>query len=138
MNKNLLTFLALFAFSCAALRAADAMDEKQFQKQMKQVGKVSKDFKGNFESKNAAAIEKDATAAAEAYKAMTAFWKARKTDDAAKWSDQSSAAASATAAAAKAGDWDKVKASWGAVNRNCRECHDAHRQKLPDGGYKIK
>ena len=138
MNRKLLLALTAFAFTFVQLRAADATGEKEFQRHMKQVGKVAKDFKGNFDSKNAAAVEKDSTTAAEAYKAMGAFWKARKTDDATKWSEQSATAASAAAAAAKAGDWDKVKANWGAINRNCRDCHDAHREKVQGGGYKIK
>jgi len=138
MKLKLLAALTPLAFFFTTARAADAMDEKQFQKSMKEVGRLTKGFKDNMQAKNAAAIEKDSTRIAELYTQMGAFWKARKTDDAAKWSDQSSSAASATAAAAKAGDWDKVKSSWGPVNQNCKSCHEAHRQKLPDGGYKIK
>ena len=138
MNKKLLFALALLAFSFVTVRAADASDEKQFQKLMKQVGKVSKEFKGNFESKNAAVLEKDGTVAAEAYKQMAAFFKTRKADDAVKWSEESAAAAAAMGTAAKAGNWDSVKAHWSAVSKNCKGCHDTHREKLPDGGYKIK
>ena len=138
MKSKFLYAFALFAFSLVTARAADALDEKQFQKLMKEVGNVAKDFRNNSQAKNAAVIEKDAARTAEIYKQMAGFWKARKVDDAAKWSEQSSAAAGATAAAAKAGDWDKVKSSWSTVGRNCKECHDTHREKLPDGGYRIK
>ena len=138
MKTKFLLATILFAFSFTAVRAADVTDEKQFQKSMKEVGRLTKGFKDNVQAKNAAAVEKDSTRIAELYTQMAAFWKARKTDDAAKWSDESSAAATATAAAAKAGDWDKVKSAWGPVNQNCKSCHEAHRQKLPDGGYKIK
>jgi cytochrome c556 len=102
------------------------------------VGKVSKDFKTNFEGKNGAALEKDAATAAAAYKQMASFWKTRKADDAAKWSEDSATAATAMATAAKAGNWDGVKTHWNAVSKNCKGCHDTHREKLPDGGYKIK
>ena len=138
MNTKTLYLAALVAFSSTALRAADALDEKGFQTHMKSVGKVAKGFKANLDSKNAAAVEKDATTAAAAYEAMTGFWKARKTDDAIKFSSDSAAAATATAAAAAAGDWDKVNASWKTVNQNCKACHDKHREKLDDGSYKIK
>jgi cytochrome c556 len=126
------------AFSVAVVRAADAIDEKQFQKHMKSVGKAAKEFKGNFEGKKAEAIEKDATTVAEAYKAMATLFKARNADDAVKLSEDSATAATATAAAAKAGEWDKVKSSWATVSQNCKSCHDKHRQKLDDGSYKIK
>jgi cytochrome c556 len=138
MNKKLLFGFVLFAFSFATIQAADSLDEKQFQRLMKQVGKAAKDFKGNFEAKNSAVIEKDATAAAAAYKQMAGFWTARKADDATKWSEASATAATATAAAAKTGDWEGVKTHWNAVNKSCKGCHDAHREKLPEGGYKIK
>ena len=54
---------------------------------------------------------------AEIYTQMAGFWKARKTDDAVKWSEDSAVAATATAAAAQAGDWDKVKSSWSGVGK---------------------
>jgi cytochrome c556 len=138
MKRKILLGLCLFAFSFVTARAAEAMDEKQFQKLMKQVGKVSKDYKANFEAKNGAALEKDAAAAAAAYTQMAGFWKTRKADDAAKWSEDSATAATAMATAAKAGNWDGVKTHWNAVSKNCKGCHDTYREKLPGGGYKIK
>jgi cytochrome c556 len=138
MKMKTLFALALLAFSIHTLHAADTLDEKQFQKLMKEVGGVAKRFKDNAQAKNGANIEKDATRTAAIYTQMTGFWKGRQAEDAAKMSEASAAAATATAAAAKAGEWDKVKASWGAVGKNCKDCHDKHREKLEDGGYKIK
>jgi cytochrome c556 len=138
MKIKILLPLILSVFSLAAVHAADVLDEKAFQKHMKAVGKTTKAFKANFESKNAAAIEKDGADTAAAYKAMAAFFKARKNDDAVKWSDDSAAGAAGAAVAAKAGDWDKVKSEWGAVGKNCKACHDKYREKLDDGSYKIK
>ncbi len=138
MKIKILLALTLSILSLTTVRAAEALDEKAFQKHMKAVGKANKDFKGNFESKNAAAVEKDGAAVAESYKAMAGFFKARKNDDAVKWSDDSATAAAATATAAKAGDWDKVKSEWSAVGKNCKACHDKYREKLDDGSYKIK
>lgn len=138
MKRKLLLGFALLAFSFATVHAADAVDEKQFHKLMKQVGKVSKDYKANFEAKNGAVLEKDAAAAAAAYALMAGFWKSRKADDAVKWSEDSATAATAMATAVKAGNWESVKTHWNAVSKNCKGCHDAHREKLPEGGYKIK
>ena len=138
MKIKILYALTLLVFSGTFIRAADTLDEKGFQKLMKEVGKAAKDSKNNQQSKNAAVVEKDSARVAEIYTQMAAFWKARKTDDAAKLSEESAAAASATAAAAKAGDWDKVKTSWGTVGQNRKGCHEKHREKLDDGSYKIK
>ena len=138
MKSKFFCALAWLAFSLTTVRAADALDEKSFQQLMKEVGKTAKGMKDNATAKNAAAVEKDAARTAEIYTQMAVFWKARKAEDAAKLSTDSATAASATAAAAKAGDWDKVKTSWGGVGKNCKDCHDHHREKLDDGSYKIK
>ena len=105
---------------------------------MKEVGGATKRFKNEIVARDTAGLQKDATRVGEIYKEMTAFWTSRKVDDAAKWSQESSAAAMALAADAKKGDWAAVKSSSGAVFKNCKSCHDAHREKLPDGSSKIK
>ena len=137
MKTKLLCALALLAFGFNSVHAADALDEQQFKKLMKEVGRVAKGFKDNAQAKKADVLEKDSARLAEIYTQMAGFWKERNADDAAKWSTASATAAKATAAAAKAGDWDKVKTHWSAVNKNCKECHEAHREKVGNG-YKIK
>ena len=138
MKPKLLCAITLLAFSFTSVRAADAIDEQEFKKLMKEVGRVAKGFKDNADARNAGAVQNDSSRVAEIYSQMAGFWKTRGTDDAAKWSVSSATAAKATAAAAKAGDWEKVKSSWGAVGKNCKDCHDAHREKLADGSYRIK
>ena len=137
MKTKLLLGITLVTFSLITVRAADAMDEQQFKKSMKEVGRIAKGFKDNAQSKNAAAVEKDSARIAEIYTQMAGFWKTRNADDAVKWSTASATAAKATAAAAKAGDWDKVKTHWGAVGKNCKDCHEAHREKVGNN-YNIK
>ena len=142
MKSKLLFLLAVLAVSfCTALstvRAVEAMDEKSFQKLMKEVGKTSKSMKDNATTKNAEVVQKDATRVAEIYTQMAGFWKARNTEDAVKWSTESATAAKAAAAAAKAGDWELVKTSWGGVGKNCKACHEKHQDKQEDGSYKFK
>ena len=138
MKINLLSILALAAFSVTAVPAAQALDEQQFQKLMKEVGKAAKAMKDNAQAKNAAVVVKDSTRTAAIFKQMAAFWKVRHADDAAALSEKSSSAASATAAAAKAGDWNGVKSNWGTVGQNCKTCHEKHREKLDDGSFRIK
>lgn len=142
MNKKFFLLTSVIAatacLSGALLQAADgAGDEKALQKSMKDIGSVMKGFKKNLDEKNGEAVAKDATRVAEIYKGTLGFWKSRHFDDAAKWSEESATAATATAAAAKAGDWDKVKTSWGPVSKNCKSCHEAHREKEGDV-YKVK
>ena len=138
MKSKVFCLLAVMAFSLCTVRAAEAMDEKAFAKLMKEVGKTAKGMKDNAAAKNAEVVQKDATRVAEIYTQMAGFWKARKTEDAVKWSEDSATAATATAAAAKAGDWELVKSSWGGVGKNCKACHEKHQDKQDDGSYKIK
>lgn len=142
MKKSIL--IPVFAVCAGSLllaalptRAAD-LDEKGLQQAMKDIGRTSRSFKKNMDDKNAAEMEKAATTVASLNHQAIAFWKARKVDDAAKWSEESENAAKAAADAAKAGDWDKVKASIQTVQKNCKNCHDAHREKVEDNVYKIK
>jgi len=137
MNLKLIFLAALLASSISAL-SADALDEKQFQKLMKEVGDTTKRVKPGIESKDADQLNKDAARLAEIYKQTVPFWQHRKVDDAAKWSQESAAAASALALAAKAKDWDKATQHFRELGKNCKACHDAHREKLEDGSSRIK
>ena len=141
MKKSIL--ITVFAIGAGSLfcalpaRSAD-LDEKGLQQAMKDTGKASRTFKKNMDDKNAVEMEKAASSVAALTQQTVAFWKGRKVDDAAKWSQESATAAKTAADAAKAGDWDKVRASIQTVQKNCKNCHDAHREKVEDNVYKIK
>ena len=134
----LVVVLACASFSGRSLQAAEPLDEKALQKLMKEVGDTSKRFRKTQDDKNSAQMAKDATPLAEIYKETVGFWKGRKIDDAMKWSQESETVAKATAAAAREENWDKVKTSLQGLMKNCKSCHDAHREKLADGSYRIK
>lgn len=75
---------------------------------------------------------------AKLYGSMGEYWAKKSVDDAAKWSAEGKTAATELASAAKSGDGAKADAAFKAVGGTCRSCHTAHREKLPDGTYKIK
>jgi cytochrome c556 len=124
--------------SIARVSAAEPVDEKQFQKLMKEVGDVGKRFRSGVESKNSEQVSKDANRAAEIHKQLVAFWHDRKAADAVKWSEETSKAATMLATAAKVGDWEKAKTELQNYGKSCKGCHDAYREKLDDGSYRIK
>ena len=72
------------------------------------------------------------------YESMIGFWRQRNATDAVKWSEEGKAAALELATAAYANDAEKAKAALDAVNNGCKGCHDAHREKIGEGKYKIK
>jgi cytochrome c556 len=128
----------LILCATTVLAPAETLTDEGFQKLMKEVGAATKRFKNEMVAKDTTGLTKDATRIADIYKQMAPFWTARKAEDAAKWSQDSSAAAMALAADAKKGDWTAVRSGTQAVFKNCKSCHDTYREKLPDGGYKIK
>jgi len=138
MRNRRILITTLMITATALIVRADTLNEESFQKLMKEVGVATKRFKNEMVAKDAAGLNKDATRIADIYKQMAPFWTARKADDAAKWSQESSAAAMALAADAKKGDWAAVKNGTQGVFKNCKSCHDAYREKTADGGYKFK
>jgi cytochrome c556 len=137
MISRFLTLTALI-LSTGALLAAEKIDEKQFQTLMKEVGDTGRRFRSGMESKNSAQVTKDAARVAEIHKQLASFWKDRKIEDAVKWSEETSVAATAVVAAVKADDWEKAKTQLQSYGKSCKACHDAYREKLADGSYKIK
>ena len=105
---------------------------------MKTIQAATGGIRKNIEAKAADDIVKDAAKIEGAFKKSEEFWAKRKTDDAVKWSQQSQAVAKEIAEAAKGGDMEKVSTSLRSLMGNCAACHGAHREKLAEGGYKIK
>jgi cytochrome c556 len=57
---------------------------------------------------------------------------------AAEYAREARAHAASIEAAAAAGDWDAVKASAGALNQMCQNCHGAYRERQDDGTFRFK
>jgi cytochrome c556 len=136
-NRILFSSLLILATSAFCVQA-DTLNDEGFHKLMKEVGSTTKRFKNHIQAQDGSALNKDATRVAEIYKQMAPFWTARKASDAAKWSEESAASATVLATAASKGEWAGVKSASQGVMKNCKACHDAHREKLPDGSSKIK
>ncbi len=137
MTRIFLSLASLVAAS-TVLIGAEIADETAFAKLMKEVGDMNKQFKTNLSAEDSAALSKSAARASDIYKDMAGFWQKHKAEKAAKWAEESSAAAKALAAAATAKDWAKAKEQLGEFSKNCKLCHEAHRTKTEDGSYKIK
>lgn len=73
-----------------------------------------------------------------AYEKMIGFWRQRNAEDAVKLSETGKAAAVELASAAKADDAEKANAAWTKIGGTCRGCHEAHREKTPEGKYQVK
>jgi len=131
--------IALLLGSCYTFALVFPLqDEKEFEGWMKTTSTSVSSLRKNIEGKMNDGAVQDAEKLAGIFKDVEGFWQARKIEDAVKWSQQSQTAANEIAAAAKGGDFDKAGVSMKSLMSNCASCHMAHREKLAEGGYKIK
>lgn len=128
--------IAGLAFGCVLTLLA--MDIKEYETHMKAAGSALGGIRDAGKAKDAAAIGQSAAKIEDIFGKTQAFWDEKKWDDAIKMNQDQVVTAKALSAAAATGDWEKIRAANGALSAGCKSCHDAHREKLPDGTYRIK
>ena len=121
------------AFATAALA-----DDAEFQGWMKKTGGTVGKLRKEVEAKAFTDVATEATAHAEDFKSVESNFAKSHTDDAVAMAQASQAVAKQLADAASAGNADAVASTMKGVQASCGGCHAAHREKLPEGGYKIK
>jgi cytochrome c556 len=129
MKRLLATTLLL------GVSAMFADDHEAFEASMKRAGKTMGPLKKALDTDAFTDAAPGAAALVEIYDVTEKFWKANGAADAIAMSATGKAAAASLVAAVKASD---AKAAFGKLAGTCKGCHDAHREKLPDGKYKIK
>ena len=131
---RLISKAALFALAVSSV--AFAQDDAKLEAAMKTIG-------GNIRPLSMAIKEKNKEQTISAAKKIDAafadagtFWAARKTEDAIKVNGEARAAAKAIIEAAEKGeDAGPVFAKLGGT---CKACHEAHREEVSKGEYKVK
>jgi hypothetical protein len=135
MKRRIALTLCSLLATFAVVAHADDADLKAA---MKTAGGASGKLRKEVEAKAFADIAKDAATLQGAFKQMEDYFAKAGTADAVKWSQDGGAAAGELAKAATAENAEQVTASLKAASATCGACHTAHREKLPEGGYKIK
>ncbi len=130
MTKSILCGLTL-CFGMAAL--ADELHEP-----MEKVGKAAGVLRKAVPAKAFADVSAAAGQMAELFPQTVAAWEKRGYADAVKWTNEATALSKELKAAADAGHAEHVSEVFSKLGQNCKTCHEAHREKLPDGKYKIK
>ena len=131
----------LFAASVLSVMLASivwALDEKEVAQKMKSAGDHMGGLRKAMGAKDMAAVSTHAKGIADAMHGVDEFWKGMGMAKAAEWQVASHKAAHDLAAAASANNADGVRSAMGALGGTCKQCHEAHREKLADGSYKIK
>ena len=135
MKKRTAAMLVCLATSLATVAMAE---DQEFVGWMKKTGGTVGKLRKEVEAKAYPDVAKDATTLAEIFKDVEAYFAKSHTDDAVAMSQSAQAVAKQLANAASAGDADAVANTMKGVQASCAGCHGAHREKLPEGGYKIK
>lgn len=128
----LCTAAAVFAFTPLP------QDEQAFEAAMKTMLPTSGSLRKSVEAKDADAAKAAAAKLEAIFQTSEDFWTKRKTEDAIAWSKQGKEGAAEVAKLAAAAEWEKIPEAQKKIQSTCAACHTAHREKLPEGGYKIK
>jgi cytochrome c556 len=135
MRKRTAAILICLAGAIATVAMAD---DQEFVGWMKKTGGTVGKLRKEVEAKANPDIAKDATTLVEIFKDVEGYFAKSHTDDAVAMAQAAQAVAKQLADAASSGDADAVANTMKGVTASCAGCHGAHREKLPEGGYKIK
>jgi cytochrome c556 len=132
-------WLALGAVAVLGLTiVASEKAPESYVKNMKDTNVAAVELRKSVEVKNYDAAAKHAATLETLFANTLTFWESRKTDDAVGFAKAGIKAATDLEAAAKAKNEEAVAASAKELTATCKSCHDAHRERLPDGSSEIK
>lgn len=111
---------------------------ESYQKNMKDTNATARSLKDNVEAKNWDGAAADAAKLKTLFAETQSFWEKRNATDAVTAAKEGAAAAGDLEKAAKAKDGAAMTSAHKALTGTCKSCHDAHRERLPDGSSEIK
>lgn len=112
-------------------------DLKAYQEWMQEAGAAVAAIKKTMET-DLEQIQKDASRLIELFDQVQAFWIRRDVDDAQEWALNVQDYADDLLEAAEDDEKEAAAAAFKTMTENCAACHAAHREKLPDGSFRIK
>lgn len=132
------TILVMAGCATLLLGMAFAQDHDELNGAMKTAGAANGSLRKSIAAKDGAETAATAEKLAAAFKTVQAHFEEHHMEDAIKFAQTANKASMNLAAAAKAGAWDKASDELKTLGAQCQGCHAAHREKLPDGTYKMK
>ena len=126
--------VALVGITVAAAEKAP----ESFSKLMKDNGAALQSLGKAADSKDYDTVAKNAASLQANFKEVGKFWTERKNQDALATCGAAFKAASELEAAAKAKNDMALADARKALGGACQSCHQAHREKMPDGTFELK
>jgi len=148
MKRVLSIACLLFSFALAvSLSAQGTMapmagmkiaSDADYATHMKEIGQLNGVLNKSVKAGDAAEAGKAAARMEVLFKNIHAYWSAKKVDDATTAAQGVVTSVQAVQKALTANDMAAAETARGAIGANCMGCHTAHREKLPEGGFRIK
>jgi cytochrome c556 len=135
--SGLMAFGAVVLLGAVALVASEK-PPAEYVKAMKDINAANMALRGHVTAKDYDAIAKDAAAFKAPLEAGQKYWTDKKVEDATSWAKDAIKAAGELEEAAKAKNDDGIAAARKSLGATCQACHNAHRERTPDGTFEIK
>jgi hypothetical protein len=123
----------LITLGILAVGTALAQQRRPYNEIMKDVSATFANLKKNLDANSAAAAAADAAKLQGLFTETEGYWAPLDTRDAVNFAKGAREAASAVGAAAKSNDMKAAQASYSAIQKNCANCHFAHREDTGKG-----
>ena len=132
MSRVLILIAGAIAGSVLAA-AAFAEQHRPYNEIMKDVASAFASLKKSLDANSAAAAVADAAKLQGLFTETEAFWAPFETKDAMNFAKSAGDAAAAVSAAAKNNDVKAAQSSYAVIQKNCANCHFAHREETGKG-----
>ena len=137
MNRRFF-WITIAVAGILAVTTAFAQQHRPYDQIMKDVGPTWANLKKNLDSNDGAAAAADAAKMQALFAEVEAFWTPLAAGDAVGFAKNARNGAAAIETAAKANDIKAALAAYAAVQKNCGNCHYAHRDDTGKGGFVIR
>jgi uncharacterized protein YdaL len=150
MNRVLSIFSLLFCVALTVSVSAQATpqgaptagmkiaSDADYATHMKEIGQLNGVLNKSIKGGMAEEATKAAARLEVLFKNIHTYWADKKVEDATTASQTAVTSLQAVQKALAANDMAAAETARAAVGATCMSCHTAHREKLPEGGFKIK
>ena len=146
MKRVLSIACLLFSFTLAVSLSAQTAptagmkiaSDADYATHMKEIGQLNGVLNKSLKAGEGAEAEKAAARMEVLFKNVHTYWAAKKVDDATTAAQGVVTSLQAVQKALAAKDMAAAETARAAIGANCMSSHTAHREKLPEGGFRIK
>ncbi len=115
-----------------------AQSDADYQGWMKSNAAAAGSLGKNLTAKAGDAAATDAKTLQDNMSKVAAYWQSKNVNDAVKFAQDAKSGFGQVAELASAGKFDDAAAAMKMAQANCGGCHMAHREREPDGSFKMK